>query len=83
MNARKFPEWGETFAECVTDVNGETTYVAEPCALALYPMSKTVNDTTSRDNAENMRYALVNNPDVNTEPRIVTSRGVLDIEGIF
>ena len=83
MNARKFPEWGETFAERVTDVEGRTAYVAEPCALALYPMSKTVNDTTSPDNAINMRYALVNNPDVNTEPRIVTSGGVLDIEGVF
>ena len=83
MNARKFPEWGELFADRVTDVYGETTYVVEPMALALYPMSKTVNDTSSPDNLVNMRYALRNNPDVNTEPKIVTTRGIINFGGAF
>lgn len=83
MNARKFPEWGEMFVDRVIDVNGKTTYVVEPCALALYPMSKTVNDTSSADNAINMRYAVKNNPNVNTAHKIVTAKGVihLDIDG--
>ena len=83
MNARKFPEWGEVFAGRVTDVNGDTTYVVEPSALALYPMSKTVNDTGTPDNAVNMRYALANNPNVNTDYKIVTSKGVIDFNGVF
>ena len=81
LNARKFPEWGEVFADYVTDVNGRTTYVAEPMALALYPMSKTVNDTSSIDNLVNMRYALANNPNVNTTPKIVTAKGVVSFGG--
>ena len=83
MNARKFPEWGEVFGGRVTDVYGNTTYVAEPSSLALYPMSKTVNDTGTLDNAVNMRYALKNNPNVNTENKIVTSKGVIDFDGVF
>lgn len=83
MNARKFPEWGEVFSERVTDVNGKTTYVAEPMALALYPMSKTVNDTSTQDNAINMRYAVKNNPNVNTAHKIVTAKGIIDLSGVF
>ena len=81
LNARKFPEWGEVFADRVTDVNGRNTYVAEPMALALYPMSKTVNDTSSAENRVNMRYALANNPNVNTSPKLVTARGVISFGG--
>ena len=80
MNGRKFPEWGETIFEKVTDYKGVTCTVAEPCALALYPMSKTVNDTSSAENLENMCYALANNPDVNTGRKLVFSKGVIDLE---
>ena len=83
MNARKFPEWGEVFTGRVTDAYGQTAYVAEPSALALYPMSKTVNDTETQENRVNMRYALANNPQVNTSAKIVTAKGVIDLEGVF
>lgn len=79
-NGRKFPEWGETFFERVTDYRGETCMVSEPCALALYPMSKTVNDTLSSENMTNMGYALNNNPDVNTGRKLIYSGGVIDME---
>lgn len=82
LNARRFPEWGETMLEHVTDYRGDTALVAEPCALALYPMSKTVNDTSSAENAVNMRYALENNGNVNTGRKLVCARGVLDLEGL-
>ena len=83
MNGRRFPEWGETVFHKVVDYLGNTATVAEPAALALYPMTKTVNDTTSADNFENMFYALENNPDVNTTRKLVYSQGVLDMEGEF
>lgn len=81
MNARKFPEWGATTYVDVTDYLGGKTRVVEPSALAIYPMSKTVNDTTSADNARNLVYALANNPNVNTGRKLVYSRGVIDMEG--
>ena len=82
LNARRFPEWGETMFERVTDYLGNAALVAEPCALALYPMSKTVNDTDSAENAVNMRYALANNGNVNTGRKLVCARGVVDLEGL-
>ena len=83
MNGRKFPEWGETIFRRVTDYQGNTSTVAEPAALALYPMTKTVNDTTSAENATNMIYAIENNADVNTGAKLVYSGGVLDLEDIY
>ena len=82
LNARRFPEWGETMFERVTDYQGNMALVAEPCALALYPMSKTVNDTKSAENVVNMHYALSNNANVNTGRKLVCARGVLDLEGL-
>lgn len=82
LNARKFPEWATYTFNKVTDYTGITSTVTEPCALALYPMSKTVNDTLSLENAVNMRYALANNPNVNTGRTLVYSKGVLDMEDI-
>ena len=81
LNARCFPEWGEMVFERVTDHEGESTLVSEPTALALYPMAKTVNDTSSADNHENMLYALSNNPDVNIEPKLIYPGGVMDFKG--
>ena len=83
MNERKFPEWADVFTEHVTDYTGKNYLVCEPESLALYPMSKTINDTRSTENAINMRYALQNNPSVNTEQLIVYSGGILDFEGII
>lgn len=83
MNARKFPEWSDLFVDDITDYTGETYSVVEPCALALYPMAKTINNTDFKDNAINMAHALKNNPDVNTKTLIITKSGILDFEGIF
>lgn len=80
MNARRFPEWASNVYIKVSDYTGMTTSVGEPAALAIYPMSKTVNDTASHDNAVNCRYALANNPDVNTDSKLILSTGVLDME---
>lgn len=82
MNGRKFPEWASNVYMRVTDYLGNTCTVAEPSALALYPMSKTVNDTSSAENTVNMGYALANNVNVNVEPKLIFSGGVLDLDNI-
>lgn len=82
MNGRKFPQWGEILYEDVVDYRGDSCKVCEPAALALYPMSKTINDTMSADNRNNMRYALKNNPHVNTSHKIITSAGIIDLGGL-
>lgn len=85
LNGRRFPEWGEHAYLDVTDYQGNRSKVAEPCALALYPMAKTINDTASADNAANMECALCNNPNVSTVRKMIFAGGVaeLDIGGIF
>lgn len=84
MNARKFPEWGSATYVKVQDYLRNTVNVVEPAALALYPMTKTINDTKSPDNARNLRYALANNPNVNLGAKLVFSCGVIDLEsGLF
>lgn len=82
LNARKFPEWNTCTFEKVRDHFGNMSLVAEPHALALYPMSKTVNNTGNYDNRVNMTLAIENNPNVNLTPKLVFSGGVLDLEGM-
>lgn len=67
LNARAFPEWGSMFDELI---DGDR--VCEPSALAIYPMAKTVNSTSVRENADNMEVALANRPSVNTEGIILS-----------
>ena len=81
LNARRFPEWGGATYVRVTDYLGNSCMVCEPQALALYPMSKTVNDTTNHENAENMRYAVENEPSVNIVRKLVYANGIIDISG--
>lgn len=71
LNARAFPEWGSMYVGHVTDYEGKESNVAEPHALCLYPMAKTVNDTGNIENANNERYAIRNRPTVNTEPCMI------------
>lgn len=78
LNARSFPRWGDMVFLNVTDYQGDTCRVAEPAALALYPMSKTVNDTSNVENRENMAYARRNRSSVNTVRKIITSKGIID-----
>lgn len=86
LNGRTFPEWSEQVFLKVRDYLGDVSLVSEPCALALFPMSKTINDTdTSTENKTNMFYALRNNPDVNTSRKLVFDGGImgLDLKGVF
>ena len=83
LNARKFPEWGETVFEIVTDYQGNTSKVTEPAALALYHMSKTINDTSNADNAINQVYAMKNNSSVNVKPILVCKDGIISIGDLF
>ena len=80
LNARKFPEWGSIFFETVTDYQGNSTLVCEPEALAIYPMSKTINDTRNKENMQNMHMAFMNNPDVNIGNLLITENGILDFD---
>lgn len=85
LNGRRFPEWGGHVMLYVEDYRGESARVVEPCALALYPMAKTINDTSSPENEQNMTYALRNRPSVSTSRKMVFSGGIVDIDvkGIF
>lgn len=83
LNARRFPEWGTCVFERVKDCNGNTYTVTEPAALAIYPMSKTINDTASKDNLENMGFAVINNPKVNTTRKLVNSKSIIDLSNSF
>lgn len=74
--ARSFPDWGSTYTGRVTDYLGHTSMVAEPSALCLYPMAKTVNDTANTENAANLSHALKNRPSVNVEPLFVGAGGI-------
>lgn len=82
LNARAFPEWGEIYIGKVVDYLGNEDRVTEPQALCLYPMAKTVNDTDVSENARNMQHSLRNNPDVCTQPCIVTSSGIVELKGL-
>ena len=69
LYVRLLPEWGSMFVGKVKDWQGVESNVAEPMALALFPMSKTLNDTAVSDNAANMAIALENEPGTVCEPR--------------
>ena len=71
LNARAFPQWGEVKLRYVTDYQGNTSLVAEPSMICLYPSTKTVNDTLNSENAVNEQIALSNNANVNTEACII------------
>lgn len=75
LNARSFPEWGAAYVSSVEDYLGRVTKVYEPAALCLYPMSKTVNDTRNFENRINGEIAKANNPNMNTEPVVISRNG--------
>ena len=72
LNARSFPEWGSMFADRVTDYQGNSALVAEPHALALYPMDKEINSLANAENRANYEYCKVNNPSINIDDIILT-----------
>lgn len=76
LHSRSFPLWGDISMHHVTDYQGKTSLMVEPSAMALFPMSKTVNDTRNKENAENMRIAICNNDMLETDPMIIGKRGI-------
>lgn len=72
LNARSRPEWGASYHGRVVDYLGVEHGVFEPRALALYRMSKCVNDTSSTINLNNLAIARQNRPTVNSEHAILT-----------
>ena len=76
LNARKFPEWGEIIYKHVTDYQGKESVVMECAALALYPMAKTINDTSNPENSANAIKALQNNSMVNIDDLVISERGL-------
>lgn len=85
LNGRTFPQWGDGVYLEVEDYLGKKALVAQPSALALHPMAKTINNTHITENKNNMTYARRNNPDVNITPKMIYSGGVLELnlEEIF
>lgn len=75
LNQRIAPVWGDYIYESITDYKGDSHIVTEPCALALFPLAKTVNDTCVSDNAINLEYAKRNNQDVKEDSRILYASG--------
>lgn len=72
LNARSFPEWGSSVFARITDYSGNTSLVTEPHALALYPMPKTLNSLSTRENMENYQYVVSNNPNINVNDVVLT-----------
>lgn len=85
LNARSFPNWGDNVVLRVTDRDGMSVRVVEPAALAIYPMSKTLNDTSTPDNANNVIYAKRNRASVNTSRAFIYAHGVtrIDLSEVF
>lgn len=68
LNGKKHPRWATWYCGYVTDYMGNTAYVNEPSALAIYPEPKTIGNTEQFENACNAEVALINNPGVNVSP---------------
>lgn len=75
LNARSFPEWSATFFEQVTDYLGNTSLVAEPAALALYPTSKIINSFANSENVDNYKIAAANRETVNSDNVLLYRNG--------
>ena len=83
LNGRAFPQWNTFTYVNVTDYLSNECKVMEPASLALYPISKTVNDTHVTENRVNRRYAIQNNPSVNFDPIIVYGGGVTRMDELI
>lgn len=69
LNARLLPPWADCYVSNITDYLGNVSNVAEPRALALFPLAKTINSTDIEANRANMRVSLANDPLIETKPR--------------
>ena len=77
LHARRFPEWGSIVFEDVTDYTGRASRVTECAALALYPMSKIINNTRNPENHANCLKAIENDPEINDAPVLICERGFI------
>lgn len=68
LNLRLHPEFGSMVDCDVCDYLGNVARVSAPAALALFPGSKTIGDTSTAENLANLGKALENNPNVNSRP---------------
>lgn len=80
LNGRTFPQWGDGVYLDIEDYRGERARVAEPAALALHPMAKTINDTSISENAQNMAISIENNQNVNVARKMIFTGGVMDFD---
>lgn len=71
LNQRYIPHYGEFYDGKVTDYRGETSIVHAPKAIALFRMSKIIGGFMNRENIENSKLTLKNNPYTNIEPKII------------
>ena len=71
LNARSFPEWLSVYHAPVVDYLGNKCQVTEPCALAIYPMTKVINDTSNPANAQNYARAKRNRNSVNHDAKML------------
>ena len=69
FNERSAPAWGSRFVGEIVDHMGKKRRVNAPAAIALYPSAKTIGDTSTPDNARNVRHALNNNPLMDDRPK--------------
>ena len=76
LHSRTFPEWGDILMKDVVDYQGNRAKVIEPAALALFPMAKTLNDTSKFETMGNHSYAYRNRPTINDETILITSKGI-------
>lgn len=83
LNARSAPEWGESYVGRVTDYLGNESFVAEPAAMALYPMEKTINDLRTAENRANIPYIVSNNGLTDNRHKILMPEGVIYIDEIL
>ena len=60
LNSRSNPEW------CSFDED-----TGEPHAIYLYPMTKVLGDTRTKENHTNCKYAIINNPSIPTKVRFI------------
>lgn len=71
LNMRKPPDWGSFYNGNVRDYMGNIAHVAEPNAMGICPMQKTIGSTGVFENAVNCAIAKRNNPDLNDVPVLV------------
>ena len=71
INGRKIPEWTSIITGNFNDEYGNTYFVSEPAALALYNEPKFTSAIDNKENAINLEIALKNNSAISTDYVII------------